>query len=167
MDPVSVVGLASACFTLAMKVTSTAKDLHDLRDKYASVEQNINFLISKLSLVGSSVSSLSQWLEDPSRLRLANDSEDSLRSSIKFCTIVVDGINVHISSIKQEHSRPGLRDRARYLWNEDTINEHVRKLDSQINSLSLHLHVIQLWVNPVGAMVYEYIDGPIIDILVF
>jgi len=64
-------------------------------------------------------------------------------------------------------SRPGLRGRARYLWNEDTINEHIRKLDSQINSLSLHLHVIQLLVNPVETMVYEYMDGPITDVLVF
>ena len=167
MDPASVVGLASACCTLAMKVTSTAKDLHDLRDKYASVEQNINFLISKLDLVGSSVSSLSRWLDDPSRLRLANDSEDSLRSSLKFCPIVVDGLNMHISSVKQEHSRPGPRGRVRYLWNEDTINEHIRKLDSQINSLSLHLHVIQLLVNPTETMFYEFMDGPITDVVVF
>jgi hypothetical protein len=143
MDPASAVGLASACLSLMMKAASTANDLRELCDKFASVENNVDFLISKVNLMKSSVTSIKQWL-DNSRTRLAKHTEDSLTDSLNFCTKVVDGIKVHVASVKQEQSAPGFKGRVRYLWNADTIDEHVRKLDSQINSLTLHLQVITL-----------------------
>jgi len=146
MDPASVVGLVSACFSLAGQISSTIKGLNDLRGKYKGVEENTVALISHVNIVRSSVDALSQWLSNPTRRRLPDESETSLKAAIDCCAMVIAGINRHVSYAQDPSKTASMKDRVRYVWNESTISDHVHRLDSQIGSLNLWLQVSHLCV---------------------
>lgn len=148
MDPATIVGLVSSCLSLATTIGSTIKGLNDLRNKYKAVEQSTVSLISQVNIVRSSVDLLAQWLQNSSRRKLPPESENSLKSAIDCCAAVIDGISKHVSYAKEQPDEAAtFKDKFLQVWNENTINDHVRRLDSQIGSISLWLQVSRLYVN--------------------
>jgi hypothetical protein len=147
MDPATIVGLVSSCLSLATQIGSTIKGLNDLRNKYKAVEQNTISLISQVNIVRSSVDLLAQWLQNPSRRKLLMESENSLKAAIDCCAIVIDGISKHVSDAKEQPDETAtFKNKFLRVWNESTINDHVRRLDSQIGSITLWLQVSRLYV---------------------
>jgi hypothetical protein len=144
MDPVTIVTLVGSCTAIAQRLAATLVDLNDLRGRYKNVEQSIVMLSSQVALTNATISQLREWLEKP--MPKSSQVNTELQSSLDACELVVSGIQDHISRVKVNSASGKLRftGRIRHLWDENTVKEHERKLNSQFQVLILFLQVFQM-----------------------
>jgi hypothetical protein len=122
-----------------LKVTITGvQSIWEQKKLYDQVDTNVEGIKSKLQSMQFSLSLLEKWVRNG-----GGDEElvIQLESSIKTCSVVVAGVHTEIKSTAET---AGMMDKLKYLWNENTIKEIERKLDSQINALSFLLNTVQL-----------------------
>lgn len=147
MDPASVLGIASACLGLALKIVSTGKDLADIVSELRGADKTISQLAIQIDLIGFAVTELQQWLKrDPS---VSRQGKLSLNSAIESCNTIVSEIKEHVRKVRpkpgEETSKFGQR--VRLLWNEKSITNQKEMLSHTLQAFQLILAVTQLYVS--------------------
>ncbi|KAE9373187.1 hypothetical protein N431DRAFT_455978 [Stipitochalara longipes BDJ] len=138
MDPATVIAMVGSGLTIA---TKTLKTLNEICDKLKNVGQNVQLIVAKLSSIRAALIQLQILVKDGSTMRFMTPQlRADLVSAINPCTIVMKGIEQHISLV----NKGWFNGKARYFWDEGIINEQSGHLDSQVQALSLLLQVIQL-----------------------
>ena len=142
MDPASIVGLVSACLSLAEKTTKAIHGSWELYTRYQAVGRNVSVLVERLSTVRSALLVLSTWIKSY-LLKQAGAGElvASLEGAIASCHSVLAGIQELVEGVRVNKSS----DKIKFLWNESTIDSLSNSLDSQIGALNLVVSIMHLY----------------------
>ncbi|KAF2492048.1 hypothetical protein BU16DRAFT_564517 [Lophium mytilinum] len=144
MDPTTIKSLVSGCTAIAHRVGWILVDLKDLEKRYADVEVGITLLTSHLGNIRAMINRLSQRLEKGAVKTF--ELENQFRSSLEACDLVIETIQNQVARA-MSNSTPKLFKfgrKRKHLWDEGTVKEHQRQLDSQLQSLSVFIRATQL-----------------------
>ena len=148
MDPISIVGVASASAQIAQFIGQTIQGLCTLRGKFKDADLTIHLLIAELSAIRAAVSQLRDWAEWNS-----NDSPKEAEY-MKGMEVALEGcqaaMEVLAEEIKELVAEPATRGdqtsfslgfmaKAKVVWNEDTIKGHQDRLHAQVQAINLLL----------------------------
>jgi hypothetical protein len=148
MDPISVVGVASASVQIAQLITQTIQGLCTLRNKFKEANTTIWLLMGELSTIRAAVSQLHDWTQ-----LIDNDSpkEEEYMNSLQ---VALDGIQTATEVLAEDIKditagatttsdaatfNLGFMVKAKVLWSEDTMKIHQDRLHAQVQALNLLL----------------------------
>jgi hypothetical protein len=140
IDPVSMVGLVSACLQIASQLVTTTRDINSLAKSYRTVLASLSLVESRIKTIRAAVSQLQQWYSAMNH-QISDELGEGLESALISCTTVLKGIQTQFDKVRASRST-GIR----YVWEEKDIKLHERNLDSQITALHLLVSVLQLYV---------------------
>jgi hypothetical protein len=87
-------------------------------------------------------------MHDASALTSQWDTDQSLSGtftrSVKGFQRIIRGLQRELDKLKIEKEELGRLDKAKAVWNEDGMREHLSRLRSQAGALQLLLHVLQM-----------------------
>jgi hypothetical protein len=146
VDPVSMVGLVSACLQIASQLITTTRDINSLAKSYKSFQASLSLVESRIITIRAAVSELQQWYFAKNHL-ISEELGEGLESALISCATVLKGIQAQFEKIRGSRNR-GIR----YIWEEKDIKLHERNLDSQITALHLLVSVLQLYVLPISTL---------------
>ena len=151
-----VVGSVSAVLTVAAAATQLAKGLNEVRDRYNNVALNTTLVSSQLSSIRAALEAIADWkstTHDTSRP--SQQLDEDLALSLNCCAIVATVID---SKLGEAGYTPGMKQKIRHLWLEETLKEYLSNLEGQVRSLQLLLTIFQWYVpeslSPTGLEAY-------------
>lgn len=152
MDPISIVGVASASVQIAQLIAQTIQGLCTLRGKFKEAHTTIRLLIGELSTIRAAVSQLRDWAQWN-----ANDSPkeeeymSGLQVALEGCQTAMEVLAEEIKDLAAgatttsdpETFNLGFMVKAKVVWNEDTMKIHQDRLHAQVQALNLLLQAAQ------------------------
>ena len=150
MDPISIVGLLSTAGTIASTITFTIKSLSELRGQIKDADLRIRLLIGELSTVKSALNQINDWTHYLDDTHQQADIVEGLRVALEGIELAMNALASEVASLLEDNSpdvglSQGFRMRARYAWNERSLQEHENRLRAQIAALQLLLQAVQWW----------------------
>jgi Fungal N-terminal domain of STAND proteins len=147
MDPLSILGAASASSALLRLITGAVKDLIDLQNKLQQTDRAVQLLVEELSSLGVALTQIQSWAE---RVRADGHTREGvvcgLNNTLKGCKAAMDDLARSISPLEKDVSLSGGGIRAKrikYVWKEADIKDHQARLQSLKISLILSLFAAQ------------------------
>jgi hypothetical protein len=148
MDPISIVGVASAAAQIAQCIAQTIQGLCTLRGKFKDANTTIRLLIGELSTIQAAVSQLRDWAEWN-----ANDSPKEeeymkgLKVALQGCQVAMEVLAEEVKDLVAAAAATndpstfnlGFMGRAKVVWSEDTMKIHQDRLHAQVQALNLLL----------------------------
>ena len=147
MDPVSAIGLASACASLVTKIASASKGVSDFVTHVNDADKSIGFLASHLGLIELVVDELQKWLDrNPS---LEPRSRLQVALAIRSCDIIVTDIAEFAAKVTPhaQEKTSTFRQKMALLWNDAIIKEHRESLSHSLLAFHILISLTQLWVS--------------------
>ncbi|KAF2816151.1 uncharacterized protein BDZ99DRAFT_458048 [Mytilinidion resinicola] len=144
MDPSTITSLVSRCTAIAHRVGWILVDLKDLEKRYVDVEVGITSLTSHLGNIRAMINRLSQRVEKGAVQTF--ELEKQFRSSLEACDLVIETIQSQVARALSS-ATPGLFKfgrKRKHLWDEGTVKEHQKQLNSQLQCLSIFIRAVQL-----------------------
>jgi len=148
MDPLSitasVVGLTATC-------VQTAKALNALKQKFVKAKLTIGAICTEATVISASLSQLqSSMLRDQegfgNKVNERPELESALDTALTGCLIVFDVLQDEIRklSLSSDDATDQLRmtSKAKYLWNESTMQDLLRQLRGLEAALTLLLQLL-------------------------
>jgi hypothetical protein len=143
MDPLAIVSLIGTCTSIATRVLATMRDLDELITKIKNIDKAASQLAAQLKLFSGAVTQLQQWIGRATAI--SNTVRDTLRSALSACDEIVAEIEDHVKRMMpREGSRIGFLETFRALWNERTVQDHIRMLTTQFQTFSLFIQLLGL-----------------------
>jgi hypothetical protein len=142
MEPISAISLVASCGAIANKAVRMVYDLHQLIEKYSSVQMTVGVLVTHIHTIQSASERLKAWLETR-QSRISEEDQRNIKESITTCDQIMGHIHDHIITYDKSAS-PGVKSNVQWLWNERTIREFRDLLNCQIQALSFHIQMISL-----------------------
>lgn len=136
-----VVGGVASVLQLVGSVTRLAKNINEVREKYNNVALNMTLVSSQLSSIRAALEAIAEWRQeakDHSRPSLQLDED--LAISLNCCAILITVIDAKLG---EAGYTPGLKQKIRHLWLEDTLKEYLSNLEGQVRALQLLLTIFQ------------------------
>jgi hypothetical protein len=174
MDPISIVGVASASVQIAQFIAQTIQGLCTLRGKFKDANTTIRLLIGELSTIRAAVSQLRDWAEWN-----ANDSPKE-EEYLKGLAVALDGCQAAMEVLAEEIKdlvngivttndpasfNLGFIGRAKVVWSEDIMKTHQDRLRAQVQALQLLLQASHWYVNSsfhrLGILLTRYYMKPL------
>ena len=133
MDPISIIGVASASAQIAQYIVQTIQGLSTLRGKFKDANTTIRLLIGELSTIRAAVSQLRDWAEWN-----ANDSPKE-EEYMKGLQVALEGCQAAMEVLAEEIKdlvsgtittndpvtfNLGFMAKAKVMWNEETMKIH-------------------------------------------
>ena len=155
-----VIGSVSGLLTVIGTVTVVAKRLNEVRDKYNNVALNTTLVasqasdffelqrfranVSQLSTIRAALQAIAEWRDvDKTSSRPSRQLDEDLAVSLNCCAILISVIDTKLG---EAGYTPGLKDKLKHLWLEDTLKEYISNLEGQVRALQLLLTIFQ-WYN--------------------
>lgn len=146
-----VVGGVSAVLTVAAAVAKLAKGLNEARDRYNNVALTTTLVSSQLNSIRAALEAIADWrMSTQDTSRSSQQLDEDLAVSLNCCAILVTVID---SKLGEAGYTPGMKQKIRHLWLEDTLKEYLSNLEGQVRSLQLLLTIFQWYVPCITAMV--------------
>ena len=153
MDPLSVTasvaGIAGACL-------ATAKTLNDLRSKYQNAQMTIAAICSETVVIGTTLAKIqSILLNNPQVLTNEIHGTPGLEIQATFdialtgCAVIYSCLDVEVQKLKfsaKGANDPGWAEKAKFVWEEDTMKELLGNLRGQQTSIALLVSILQMFV---------------------
>jgi len=147
MDAASaILGLLTSCATIS-KCLKTVVELWDLRGPHRYNKISLQGLEPKIETMRTALETLLLWLQSENaskELTLSSTALRALHSTLKACSAVLMCIETDINDAVRSEQGVGLIDKLRLIWGADTIDRHVRSLDSQVMALTLLISAFAL-----------------------
>jgi hypothetical protein len=148
MDPISIVGVASASIQIAQCITQIIQGLCTLRGKFKDADMTIRLLIAELSTIRAAVSQLRDWAElnssdSPKETEYMRGLEVALEGCQAAMDVLAEEIQELVAGIAPRSDPAsfslGFMARVRAVWSEDTMKAHQDRLHAQVQALNLLL----------------------------
>lgn len=148
MDPASILGLISTAGTIASTITSTIKDLSDLRATYTDSNVRIRLLVKELSTIKSSLTQINDWAHFLDETHTQREMKDALQVALDGVSLAMEALAEEVRGLVQDaspksHIDLGFRAKTKYAWNEASMKEHENRLRAQVSALQLLLQAAQ------------------------
>ncbi|KNG48332.1 ankyrin repeat-containing protein [Stemphylium lycopersici] len=123
----------------------SAKQLYDLRSRYKDASVLITAIYSESQVVAASLSQV-QTLLDHDALRQKPELLETFDRALTGCRVVYACLEEEVRElvVKAENDDLKFRDRARFLWKEDTFKELLTQIRGQQSALSLLVQALQM-----------------------
>ncbi|KAE8842185.1 hypothetical protein HRS9139_01482 [Pyrenophora teres f. teres] len=123
----------------------SAQDLYDLRSKYKDASILISAIYSESMVIAASLSQVQNLLQHDA---LQNKPQllETFDRALTGCRVVYGCLEEEVRelAIKAEHDHLKLKDRAKFLWKEDTFKELLTQIRGQQSALSLLIQGLQM-----------------------
>ncbi|KAF3042123.1 hypothetical protein E8E12_005121 [Didymella heteroderae] len=142
MEPVSAVfGIMAAL----PQCIQSAKELYDLRERYKDASVLITAIYSESMVIAASLSQVQNLLQHDALLQKPQLLETFDRA-LTGCRVVYGCLEEEVRDLVEKAKRNDLkfRDRAKYLWKEDTFKELLTQIRGQQSALSLLIQGLQM-----------------------
>ena len=135
------IGSLSFILSVIGSVTNLAKNLDEIKDKYNHVALNTTLVASQLNVIRAALKALYDWrINDPDKTAPAQQLDQDLGVSLSCCAILISVID---GKLGESGYVPGVKEKIRYLWLENTLKEYTSNLESQVRALQLLLTIFQ------------------------
>ena len=135
------IAAASSILQVIFSVTKLAKQLNEVREGYGSVALNTTLVASQLSTIRAALEALHNWRSNDRELTDHSQQLDKdLEVSLSCCAILITVID---GKLGESGYKPGVKQKIRYLWLEDTLREYLSNLEGQVRALQLLLTIYQ------------------------
>lgn len=123
----------------------SAKELYDLRERYKDASVLITAIYSESMVIAASLSQVQNLLQHDALLRKPQLLETFDRA-LTGCRVVYGCLEEEVRDLVEKAQRNDLkfRDRAKYLWKEDTFKELLTQIRGQQSALSLLIQGLQM-----------------------
>lgn len=123
----------------------SAKALYDLRERYKDASILITAIYSESMVIAASLSQVQNLLQHDALLRKPQLLETFDRA-LTGCRVVYGCLDEEVRDLAEKAERSELRfkDRAKYLWKEDTFKELLTQIRGQQSALSLLIQGLQM-----------------------
>ncbi|XPS76059.1 hypothetical protein M3J07_008119 [Ascochyta lentis] len=142
MEPVSAVfGIMAAL----PQCIQSAKELYDLRERYKDASILITAIYSESMVIAASLSQVQNLLQHDALLQKPQLLETFDRA-LTGCRVVYGCLQEEVRDLaaKAERSDLKFKDRAKFLWKEDTFKELLTQIRGQQSALSLLIQGLQM-----------------------
>jgi len=144
-----IVSSASAVVGLVFNFATAAKTCKAVRGRYKDANLTIDSIRQELETLQAALQQLANlMMHDASALASQWDTDQSLSRtfarSVRGFERTIKGLQLELDKLKLEKQELGRLDKAKVVWNEDGMREHLARLRSQAGALQLLLHVIQV-----------------------
>jgi hypothetical protein len=144
-----VVSSTSAVVGLVFNLATAAKTCKAVRGRYKDAALTIDSLRQELETLQAALQQLANlMMHDASALTSQWDTDQSLSGTfsraVKGFERTIKGLQAELDRLRFEKETLGRLDKARVVWNEDGMREHLARLRSQAGALQLLLHVLQV-----------------------
>jgi hypothetical protein len=148
MDPISIIGVASASAQIAQFITQTIQGLCTLRGKFKDADMTIRLLIAELSTIRAAVSQLRDWAEwNSSDSPKETEYMIGLEVALEGCHAAMEVLAEEITELvagSATRSDPAsfslaFMAKAKVVWSEDIMKIHQDRLHAQVQALNLLL----------------------------
>jgi len=123
----------------------SAQDLYDLRTKYKDASVLISAIYSESMVIAASLSQIQNLLQHDT---LQNKPQllETFDSALTGCRVVYGCLEEEVGELatKAEHDHLKFKDRAKFLWKEDTFRELLTQIRGQQSALSLLIQGLQM-----------------------
>lgn len=150
MDPVSIVGLVSACASIGQLLIQIQHTLNTIQEKYKNADFAITSLLSQLAILEAATSRLQALLAARQHCGADDNGETllpQLFQSLAACANSIELLASHVASATTALDAGlvvGRRTRARYILNEDGIAPIREALRDQTQVIHFLLYVVSL-----------------------
>jgi hypothetical protein len=141
MDSVSVAALADTCALIIDKLASASHGVDVLITSGHTADRLSSQLAAQLRMFEATVIQLRQMLG--SGVAISHVAVDILQSALTTGLDIADGIGNHIREVV--HAGGDLS----ASWNDDTVQDHARRVATQFQTFSLFAHLLALYVQTV------------------
>lgn len=122
-------------------VARVAKRLNEIRESYNNVALHTNLVASQLFTIRRALEALYEWRSsDRDSTGPSKQLDKDLGMSLSCCAILISVID---GKLDDSGYMPGLKQKIKYLWLEDTLKEYLSNLEGQVRALSLLLTIFQ------------------------
>ena len=136
-----VIAGISSIVQIIDSVTRVAKRLNEVRESYNNVALNTTLVASQLSTIRAALEALHAWrASDRDSTGPSKQLDKDLGMSLSCCAILISVID---GKLDDSGYMPGLKQKIKYLWLEDTLKEYVSNLEGQVRALQLLLTIFQ------------------------
>jgi hypothetical protein len=124
---------------------TSAKELYDLRERYKDASVLITAIYSESMVIAASLSQVQNLLQHDALLQKPQLLETFDRA-LTGCRVVYGCLEEEVRDLVEKAQRNDLkfRDRAKYLWKEDTFKELLTQIRGQQSALSLLIQGLQM-----------------------
>ncbi|KAJ4343934.1 hypothetical protein N0V95_006536 [Ascochyta clinopodiicola] len=123
----------------------SAKELYDLRERYKDASILITAIYSESMVIAASLSQVQNLLQHDALLRKPQLLETFDRA-LTGCRVVYGCLEEEVRDLAEKAERSDLKfkDRAKFLWKEDTFKELLTQIRGQQSALSLLIQGLQM-----------------------
>jgi hypothetical protein len=123
----------------------SAKELYDLRERYKDASVLITAIYSESMVIAASLSQVQNLLQHDALLRKPQLLETFDRA-LTGCRVVYGCLEEEVRDLAEKAERNDLKfkDRAKFLWKEDTFKELLTQIRGQQSALSLLIQGLQM-----------------------
>ena len=135
------IGALSGILTVIGCVTRLGKSLNEVKDKYKDVALNTTMVASHLNVIRAALQALYDWrVKDSDQTAPALQLDKDLGVSLSCCAILISVIE---GKLGESGYKPGFTEKFRYWWLENTMQQYISNLESQVRALQLLLTIFQ------------------------
>jgi hypothetical protein len=143
-----IISSASAIVGLVFSFATAAKTCNAVRGRYKAAALTLDSIRQELETLQGALQQLANlMMHDASALTSQWDTDHSLSGtfarSMKGFEGTIKGLQAELDRLKSEKEVLGRLDKAKVVWNEDGMREHLSRLRSQAGALQLLLQVLQ------------------------
>ena len=140
-EDMEVIAGISSILQIIDSVTKVTKRLNEVRQSYNNVALNTTLVASQLSTIRAALEALNEWRAiDRDSSGHSKQLDRDLGMSLSCCAILISVID---GKLDESGYVPGLKQKIRYLWLEDTLKEYISNLEGQVRALQLLLTIFQ------------------------
>ncbi|KAJ4991637.1 hypothetical protein SVAN01_02752 [Stagonosporopsis vannaccii] len=142
MEPVSAIFSIMAALPQCIQ---SAKQLYDLRERYKDASVLITAIYSESMVIAASLSQVQNLLQHDS-ISQKPQLLETFDRALTGCRVVYGCLEEEVRDLVEKAQRNDLRfkDRAKYLWKEDTFKELLTQIRGQQSALSLLIQGLQM-----------------------
>src|SRR5947199_9145049 len=107
MDPITLLSAISATTSILGAITSTVKNLSDLKGKFDGADLTIRLLIAELSTVKSALIQIQDWAQyNSTDSPFEEDLANAFNVSLDGCKMAMDVLAEEVSYVVADYSQP-------------------------------------------------------------
>ncbi len=144
-----IISSASAVVGLVFNFATVAKTCKAVHGRYKDAGITIDSIREESETLQAALQQLANlMMHDASALTSQWDTDRSLSGTfervVKGFERTIKGLQAELNRLKFEKETPGRLEKAKVVWNEDGMREHLGRLRSQAGALQLLLQVLQV-----------------------
>ena len=147
MDPVSLIGLIAATAQLLQMCGGIAKRCHTACGHFKEASRTLNAIATECRTFEAAITTIQDWIENT--LRNSSQKEkliEPLSSAIEGFMSSISELDKEVAKFGGDEDTLSRSTRARYVWNEAFMKDHLSEIRAQATALHLLLTASQLYV---------------------